>query len=119
MSGPKPRPLTDQQIAEAQAMYEAGELSISEIAARCGTHYMRIVGLAAKHGWFRPSTIEQIDRARRITARGLPRRALQYLRGLVPTGIPDRDDEIVIETRRISLTLQRRVLDSARAADRG
>lgn len=111
-----PRPLTDQQIAEARAMYEAGEVPVTEVAKRSGIHYLRLLSLADRCGWVRKSSVPEINRARRIAGRGLHRRALDYLCALVPTGNHQLDDEIIIETRRLHLTLSRRAADSARAA---
>lgn len=112
----QPRPLTDQQIAEARAMYEAGELSISDVAKRSGINYRRLLSLADRLGWVRESSVEEITRARRIAGQGRQRRALEYLCSLIPTVNPQRGDEIVIETRRLNLTLQRRAAESSRAA---
>lgn len=113
-----PRPLTDQQLTNAREMYEGGDLQLTEIAQRCGTHYMCLIGLAAKLGWARKSSVPEINQARRLATEGLHRRALEYLCGLIPTGRTRLDEEIIAETRRISRTLQRRATDSARAAVR-
>ncbi len=73
----RPRPLTDQQIAEARAMYEAGEVPITEVAKRSGIHYFRLLSLADKCGWVRQSSVPEITRARRIAGQGRQRRALE------------------------------------------
>ena len=112
----RPRPLTDQQITAARVLYEAGEVALTDIAKHTGIHYMRLIALADKCGWVRQSSVEEITRARRIAGNGYQRRALDYLCSLIPTGDPSRDDEIVIETRRMALILGRRATESARAA---
>lgn len=115
----RPKPLTDQQIAEARALYEAGEVSLAEASKRSGVHYLRLTSLADKRGWVRPSSAEEVNRARSIAGAGLQRRALEYLCGLLPTGDGSLDDAIVVETRRMHRILHRRAIDSACAALRG
>lgn len=110
------RPLTDQQIAYAREMFEGGEVSITETSKRSGIHYHRLISLASTLGWVRKSSTPEINRARRIAAQGLHRRALDYLCALIPTGRETLDEEILIETRRMALILHRRAADSARAA---
>lgn len=114
----RPRPLTEQQVAAARAMFEPGELPVTEVAKRSGIHYQRLLSLADKLGWVRQSSVEEITLARRIAGQGFQRRALEYLCSLIPTGNPQRDDEIVVETRRMALILSLRAADSARAAVR-
>lgn len=114
----QPRLLTDQQLAEARALYEGGEVPITDVAKRSGIHYLRLRSLADRLGWARRTSVEEIHRARSIAGAGLHRRALDYLCGLIPTGDVTLDDAIVAETRRMHQALHRRAIDSARAAAR-
>lgn len=110
------KPLTDEQITGSRELYEGSDLPLPEIARRTGVHYHRILSLAQRQGWARQSSIAEITRARRIVAQGYPRRALDYLCRQVPTGSRGRDEEILAETRRISLCINRRAAGIARLA---
>ena len=108
--------MTDQQIADARKIYEAGQMSLREIATQLRVRYLKLWHIARKDSWLQPSDVPEISHARELCARQLHRRAITYLSGLVRGESQQRDDAIIAELARINATLQARSAEAARTA---